>query len=255
MMMRNLSTTFIILLCVFSLGGLLDPTGAQQDESVIKQPEDAGRGIFVFPSSDDEYDDQVESDVIGEGSAPSATIRNPPPRYGRKSPNRQSGRYPYVDTFLQALEPFLHLDVDVSPNSFFGPDVGYNVHHHHHHHNPNEVPFYYQHPQSGPLPHKQQPQQQQNRPPKRVPPQQHPQKQQSFKFPTEKPQQRPTQPQRPLQRPPHQPSNNNKHPSVVFNKPPIKLYPGSFLHILFFQTVAWARVVTHIHIISSSYHF
>jgi len=234
MMMRNLPTSttttmMIVLVCVISLGSLLDPTSAQQEESAIKKAEEtAARGIFVFPSSDDEYD-QVEfiPDVIGEESGPSATIRNPPPRYGRKSPNRQSGRYPYVDTFLQALEPFLNLDVDVSPNSFFAPD--YNVHHHHHH-NPNEVPFHFQHQQSAGPPLHKPPPQQQHRPPKRVPPQQqHPQKQQSFKFPTEKPQQRPTQPQRPPQRPPHQSSNNNiKHPSVVFNKPPIKLHPGSF---------------------------
>ena len=224
--MRNLSSFVLVqLLCVFTIS-------VQQEEPIT---EDVGRGI-VFPDGD--YSETVDVLVTGEESAPSAAIRNPPPRYNRKTPNRQSGRYPYVDTFLQALEPFLHIDVDVSPNSFFVPDPGYNVHHHHHH-NPNDVPFHPQHlAHKPPLP--------QHRPPKRVPPQQHPQKQQQFKFPTEKPSQqqqrpvltqhRPQQAQRPLQ--------TNKHPAIVFNKPPIRLHPGSFFTLYFNPIVIVAYWVT-----------
>lgn len=217
-MRNNLSSLVLVhLLCALTIS-------AQEEELVVTPTENVSRGI-VFPDSEYGSSEFIELDVIvGQESAPSAAIRNPPPqRNVRKSPNRQSGRYPYVDTFLQALEPFLHLDVDVSPNSFFVPDPGYNVHHHHHH-SPNDVPFHPQH-----LPHKPPPQ---HRPPKRGPT--HPQKQQSFKFPTEKPQQQQQQQQRPVQaqqqRPPVQrpQTNNNKHPAVAFNKPPIRLHPGSF---------------------------
>lgn len=181
----------------------------------------AQQGAIIFP------DDDEEPDAEGAAHPPPTVVRAGPPHRGGRRVPPNAGRYPYVDSFLQALEPFFQLDVgEVPPNSFIGPDPGYNIHHHHH----QDAHFFP--PQQPPYPQPPFP----SRPAKR-PPQNN-----LVKFPTDAPPHAPPHARPPVQGPhrPHvkqpskKPSSNIPPHLLGLTQEPFHYLNGPLLLVRFF---------------------